>query len=104
MTTCAWCTTRGRSSPVGKTFTVEYLGNVLGGPPVTYLNVDMSVIKDIAAKTIQGGEPVWFGCDVGKMMSNDYAFWDADLYDLSSVYDAAFAPRQGGPARLSTRP
>jgi bleomycin hydrolase len=78
------------SSPVGKTFTVEYLGNVLGGPPVTYLNVDMSVIKDIAATTIQGGEPVWFGCDVGKMMSNDYAFWDADLYDLSSVYDTAF--------------
>ncbi len=54
------------SSPVGKTFTVEYLGNVLGGPPVIYLNVDMSVIKDIAAKTLQGGEPVWFGCDVGQ--------------------------------------
>jgi len=78
------------TSPVGKTFTVEYLGNVLGGPPVVYLNVDMAVIKDIAAKTIQGGEPVWFGCDVGKMMSNDYAVWDAELYDLSSVYDAAF--------------
>ena len=61
------------TSPVGRTFTVEYLGNVLGGPPVVYLNVDMAVIKDIAAKTIQGGEPVWFGCDVGKMMSNDYA-------------------------------
>ena len=24
------------------------------------------------------------------MMSNDYAFWDADLYDLPSVYDTAF--------------
>jgi bleomycin hydrolase len=79
------------SSPVGKTFTVEYLGNVLGGPPVVYLNVDMSVIKDIAAKAIQGGEPVWFGCDVGKMMSNDYGYWDADLYDMPSVYDAAFS-------------
>ncbi|MGH3278782.1 MAG: aminopeptidase C [Trebonia sp.] len=78
------------SSPVGRTFTVEYLGNVIDGPPVTYLNVGMQVIKDIAAATIQGGEPVWFGCDVGKMMSNDYAFWDADLYDLPSVYNAAF--------------
>ena len=29
------------TSPVGQTFTVEYLGNVLGAPPVTYLNVDM---------------------------------------------------------------
>jgi bleomycin hydrolase len=78
------------SSPIGRTFTVEYLGNVIGGPPVTYLNVDVQVIKDVAAAAIQGGEPVWFGCDVGKMMSNDYAVWDASLYDLPSVYDAEF--------------
>jgi bleomycin hydrolase len=78
------------TSPTGRTFTVEYLGNVIGAPPVTYLNVDMSVIKDIGARTIQGGEPVWFGCDVGKMMSNDYAIWDAGLYDLPSLYDAQF--------------
>ncbi len=78
------------SSPVGRTFTVEYLGNVLGAPPVSYLNVGMSVIKDIAAQALQQGEPVWFGCDVGKMMSNDYGVWDANLYDLPSVYDTAF--------------
>ena len=79
------------SSPIGRTFTVEYLGNVVGGPPVTYLNVDMQVIKDVAAATIAGGEPVWFGCDVGKMMSDEYAVWDAELYDLPSVYDAPFS-------------
>jgi bleomycin hydrolase len=78
------------SSPAGRTFTVQYLGNVLGGPPVTYLNVEMSLIKDIAARSLRAGEPVWFGCDVGKMMSNEYGVWDADLYDLPSVYDTAF--------------
>jgi bleomycin hydrolase len=78
------------SSPAGRTFTVQYLGNVLGAPPVTYLNVDMSLIKDIAARTLQRGEPVWFGCDVGKMMSNEYGVWDARLYDLASVYDTEF--------------
>src|SRR6266487_3765061 len=78
------------SSPVGRTFTVEYLGNVLGAPPVTYLNVDMALMKDIAAKAMQGGEPVWFGCDVGKMMSNDYGLWDAGLFDLPSVYGTEF--------------
>jgi bleomycin hydrolase len=78
------------TSPAGRTFTVEYLGNVVGAPPVTYLNVDMSVIKDIAARAIQGGEPVWFGCDVSKMMSNDFAIWDAGLYDLAPLYDAHF--------------
>jgi bleomycin hydrolase len=78
------------SSPFGRTFTVEYLGNVLEAPPVIYLNVDIEVIKDIAARTLQGGEPVWFGCDVGKMMSNDFAVWDANLFDYSSVYDTEF--------------
>jgi bleomycin hydrolase len=78
------------SSPVGRTFTVEYLGNTLGAPPVVYLNVDMSVMKHIATRTLEGGEPVWFGCDVGKMMSGDYAIWDAKLYDLPAVYDTAF--------------
>jgi bleomycin hydrolase len=78
------------SSPLGRTFTVEYLGNVIGGPPVSYLNVGMQVIKDTAAAAIAGGEPVWFGCDVSKMMSGDYAYWDAALYDLPLVYDAAF--------------
>jgi bleomycin hydrolase len=79
------------SSPYGRTFTVEYLGNVVGGPRVTYLNVEMPLLKDIARATIEGSEPVWFGCDVGKMMSNDYGVWDASLYDLAAVYDAGFS-------------
>ncbi len=78
------------SSPLGRTFTVEYLGNVLGAPPVIYLNVDVPMMKDIAVRTLEGGEPVWFGCDVGQMMSNEYGVWDAGLYDLSSVYDTDF--------------
>jgi bleomycin hydrolase len=78
------------SSPAGRTFTVEYLGNVLGAPPVIYLNVAMPVIKDIAARTMRSGEPVWFGCDVGKMMSSEYGVWDAGLFDYPAVYDTAF--------------
>lgn len=78
------------SSPVGRTFTVEYLGNVIGAPPVKYLNVGMPLLKEIAAKALQSGEPVWFGCDVGKMMSNEYGVWDTGLYDLPAVYDTAF--------------
>jgi bleomycin hydrolase len=78
------------SSPTGRTFTVKYLGNVLGAPPVTYLNIDMSLLKDITARTLENGEPVWFGCDVGKMMSNDFGIWDVNLYDLACVYDTEF--------------
>jgi bleomycin hydrolase len=79
------------TSPVRATFTVEYLGNVVGAPPVTYLNVEMTTLKAVALQSLEVGEPVWFGCDVGKMMSNDEAMWDAALYDLATLYDTAFS-------------
>ena len=79
------------SSPLGRTFTVEYLGNVVGGAIVKYLNVDADVMKRIAMDTIVGGEPVWFGCDVGKMMRRDLGIWDKDLFDYAGLYGAEFS-------------
>jgi bleomycin hydrolase len=78
------------SSPVGRTFTVQYLGNVVGGDRVIYLNVEMALIKDIARRTLEAGEPVWFGCDVGKHMRRDMGVWDGQLFDYESVYDMTF--------------
>ncbi len=78
------------TSPVGRTFTVKYLGNIVGGEPVKYLNVEIDLMKEIAMKTLVGGEPVWFGCDVGKMMRRDLGVWDAKLFDYAGVYDTTF--------------
>jgi len=78
------------TSPLGRTFTVEYLGNVVGAAPVRYLNVEVSVMKDIAVRKLLAGEPVWFGCDVGQMMSTKYGIWDADLYALADLYRTDF--------------
>jgi bleomycin hydrolase len=78
------------TSPYGRTFTVEYLGNVWEGGITRYLNVDIDVLKDIAVRTVLDGEPVWFGCDVGKMMRRDMGIWDAKLFDYESVYDTPF--------------
>ncbi len=86
------------SSPVGRTFTVEYLGNIVGAPPVVYLNAQMELLKRLAAEAIIGGEPVWFGCDVAKMMRADVGVWDAGLFDYAAVYDAPFT--MGKAARL----
>lgn len=77
------------SSPYGKTFTVKHLGNVLDGDIVKYLNVEMDVMKDAAMRTITDGEPVWFGCDVGKMMRRDKGLWDANLFEYESLYDTS---------------
>ncbi len=78
------------SSPFGRTYTVEYLGNVIDAPPVVYLNVEMDLMRKLATDAITGGEPVWFGCDVGKQMRGDLGYWDAKLFDFESVYDTRF--------------
>jgi bleomycin hydrolase len=84
------------TSPFGRTFTVEYLGNIVGGrgPAATggvkYLNVEIDLMKSIARRTIEGGEPVWFGCDVGKQMRRDLGLWDKDLFDYGALYGTAF--------------
>lgn len=73
-------------SPYGRTFTVEHLGNVVGAPPVTYLNVESGLMKSLAAQAITSGEPVWFGCDTGQMSNSDLGLWDASLFDRAAVY------------------
>ena len=80
-----------KSSPHGKTFTIQYLGNVVDGPPIKYINVSIDVMKDIACRMIQDGKPVWMGCDTGKQMHRDLGIWDAELFDYPGVYETEFS-------------
>ncbi len=76
------------TSEVGRTYTVEYLGNVVDAPPVVYLNVEMSLMRELAMASLLEGKPVWFGCDTGKMSNLERGYWDERLYDYNGVYDA----------------
>ena len=80
-----------RANPPGRTYTVQYLGNVVDGTRIKYLNIDIDLMKDIAMRMLQDGRPVWMGCDTGKQMHRDKGLWDADLFDYSSVYGAEFS-------------
>ena len=73
--------------PFNKTYTVKYLGNVIGGKKVLYLNIDAETMKELAARQIKDKEPVWFGCDVGQMMDKDSGIMDMDLYNFFQVLD-----------------
>lgn len=77
--------------PFGKTYTVQYLGNVRGGKPVRYLNVDINTLKDAAQTQILHDEPVWFGCDVGKMSDRDSGIMDPALFDFAQALGVPFA-------------
>ena len=73
-----------------RTYTVDFLQNVAGGPPVVYLNVPSNEMKDITQRLLEDGIPVWMGCDVGKNMARKRGLWDADLYDLKGLYGIQF--------------
>ena len=71
-------------------YTVSYLGNVVEGQEIRYANVEIEILKAAAVKSIKDNEPVWFGCDVGKMFHRDLGVMDTKLYDYESVFGTDF--------------
>ena len=69
-----------------KLYTVKYLGNVVEGQIITYLNVSLDEMKNSAIKSLKNNEAVWFGCDVGKMFHRDLGVMDNTLYDYESFF------------------
>lgn len=76
--------------PFDRTFTVQYLGNVVGGQPVLYLNVDIETLRDVTLAQLADDEPVWFGCDVGQMLHRDHGIMDLKMYDYSAALGVPF--------------
>lgn len=74
-----------KDKPFEKTFTVKYLGNVMGQRPIHYLNLPISQLKEMSIKQLTEGEPVWFGCDVGKYMSRELGIMDNQLFDYEKL-------------------
>lgn len=62
---------------------VERLGNVMGGRPITYVNVDMATIKSATISMLRSGLPVFFGSDVGKFSNSASGIMDTALYDYT---------------------
>jgi bleomycin hydrolase len=69
--------------PFDKTYTVRYLGNVVEGASIKYLNVNLKDFKELARKQMLAGELIWFGSDCGKCGDNKTGIWDCDLYDYA---------------------
>ncbi|OCT47016.1 Bleomycin hydrolase [Cladophialophora carrionii] len=67
--------------------TVSRLGNVVGGRPITYVNVDMSTMKKAAIAMLRAGVPVFFGSDVGKFSNSQSGIMDPDLYDYGLAFN-----------------
>lgn len=67
--------------------TVERLGNVVGGRPITYVNVDMATMKKATMAMLRAGLPVFFGSDVGKFSNSQSGIMDPALYDYGLAFN-----------------
>lgn len=71
--------------------TVARLGNVWGGRPVTYVNVDTTTMKNACIAMLKKGYPIFFGSDVGKYSDSAKGIMDTELID----YELGFNVKLG---------
>jgi len=74
-----------------RVYTVEFLGNVIEGNPIRYLNVEIDVLKNASVESIKNNDPVWFGCDVGKYLHRTHGVMDTKLFDFNLFYGTEFS-------------
>ena len=75
-----------KDKPYNKMYTVQYLGNVVGGEKVRYLNLDVDIMIKSSTEMIKDGHPVWFGADAGKYSHRDLGVFNSDIYNYRAVY------------------
>ncbi|MFM1514912.1 C1 family peptidase [Helcococcus ovis] len=80
-----------KDKPYYNSYTVEFLGNVVEGDIVRYVNLPIEEMKKAILRQLQDKEPVWFGCDVGQFFSRGGSRLDlttANVFDMFNVkYD-----------------
>ena len=89
--------------PYNKTYTVRYLGNVVGGNAVVHLNLSLEDFKAAIIRQLKAGKIVWFGCDVGKSGDREKGVWDDRSFDFETVsgLDLAISKEDGLDYRFS---
>ena len=78
-----------------KVYSVEFLGNVIEGNSIRYLNIDIEVLKNATVESIKNDDPVWFGCDVGKYLHRKHGVMDTELFDFNLFYGIEFSLDKG---------
>ncbi|TPD99422.1 aminopeptidase C [Metamycoplasma equirhinis] len=73
------------NKPYNHLFSIKYLGNIVEGKKVKHLNVEIDKLKAAAIKAIKNGDPVWFGCDVGKMSYSKLGIMDHKMFNYEEV-------------------
>jgi len=73
--------------PFGKVYSVDFLGNVIEGRKVLYLNTELEELKACAVNQIKDGNPVWFGCDVRIQTERQKGLMDTKVFLFEHALD-----------------
>lgn len=76
-----------KDKPYLKTYTVAYLGNVVGGRDIKYLNLPMKDLKALVLRQLLSNEIVWFGSDVARYGNRTSGFWDDQSFDYENMLE-----------------
>jgi len=74
------------SNPFGRTYSVDCLGNMVGGRRVVYNNQPVELLMDMARDSILASEAVWFGCEVSKRYVAKQGYLDLAAHDYTLVF------------------
>lgn len=81
--------------PFNETYTVKYLGNVVEGNSVKYLNLEMNRLKELIINQLKEGEPVWFGSDCSQAADRKAGVWDDLSFDIDRLFQInTFMPKE----------
>ena len=76
-----------KDKPYMKTFRVAYLGNVIEGRDIKYLNLDMDMFKALVVEQLKQKELVWFGADVARFGDRTSGVWDDQSFDYEEMLE-----------------
>lgn len=81
--------------PFGRSYTVDFIGNVAEGAPIRYYNLPMDTMRALIVRQLSDGEPVWFGSDVGKRGERERGLWSTECYDYAGTFGMDFTMTKG---------
>ena len=68
----------------------RFNGDVIEGKTIDYVSVPVETLKQVAIEQLKGGEPIWFGCEVGTSSERKSGIMDENLYDLEGLFNTKF--------------
>ncbi len=79
-----------KDKPFNKTYTVKYLGNVIEGSRVLYLNLNIDTFKEKVLAQLKDNAPVWFGSDCSKAFDREKGIFDDKLFNYNDPFKTDF--------------